>query len=337
MTNSTAWDSAAASVQYAVHLGTWTNWSRGPIMGATLTISRTNGNYLLAFTAFFISLVSVRFWRILCFLLHGRLSTSVARDALHHQRQVILRNSDSATASLWSLLQLVWAWRGTAQHLLLRTLPIIATATFCAAAFTVAGGFSSQISTGIGNEVLLNGSNCGIAYSMSLDQGSGPHNTVLYVANQVLNADNYAQQCYAANAVHPFDCTTFILPRLSSSVDYNASCPFDESICRSNASNIRLDTGYIDTSKHLGVNAPANERILFRTILECAPLQTEGYSETIALSSGNYTRYYYGPKTEGSQNFTYEVPSLASQYPLVQPDGESDDPFHRRGQDFALA
>lgn len=199
---------------------TQSTWAPGRtgLAGATITISRTDGKYLLFFTGSQPSSSASFPHDSVCFLLLSRLSTPVARDALHRQRQSILRNSDSATSALWNLLQLAWAWRGTAHNLLRRILPIIATAIFCAAAFTVAGGFSSQISTSIGDEVLLDGSNRGIAYSMSLNQGTDPHDLVQYVANEVLNADNYAQQCYAANAVDPSDCTTFILPRPSTSM-----------------------------------------------------------------------------------------------------------------------
>lgn len=61
-------------------------------------------------------------------------------------------------------MQLVWTWQNVAQRSLLRALPTLLTATLCLCAFTVADGFSSSISSGIGNEVLLNGTNCGIKY-----------------------------------------------------------------------------------------------------------------------------------------------------------------------------
>lgn len=64
MTNSTLWEGVNATTQYTVHLGTWTNWSRGPIMGATLTTTRQYGNLFIAFTAFFVSFVASRFWHM---------------------------------------------------------------------------------------------------------------------------------------------------------------------------------------------------------------------------------------------------------------------------------
>lgn len=53
-------------VEYSVHLGTWINWSRGRVMGATLTLDRRDGNLLIAFTAVFVGIVTERFWRIAC-------------------------------------------------------------------------------------------------------------------------------------------------------------------------------------------------------------------------------------------------------------------------------
>jgi hypothetical protein len=41
--------------QYVVYLGKWTNWSRGPVFGATLTLSREDANLLIAFVAFFVA------------------------------------------------------------------------------------------------------------------------------------------------------------------------------------------------------------------------------------------------------------------------------------------
>lgn len=300
-------------------------------MGATLTVSRADGNYLLAFTAFFISIVSARFWRILCFIAHNKFSTPEPRDALHHQRQAILRNSASAPSSLWTMLQLTWTWRRVAAGLLARAMPIILTAVLCATAFTVAGGFSSQLSTGISNEVLLDGSRCGIV-DTSVNGNWSESTKGSYIANGIFNAENYAQQCYSVNTSRTFDCTTFVQPLLPSIIDRNAPCPFDNGICRSNASNIQLDTGHIDSSQFLGINAPADERILFRTRLSCAPLVTESYSDNVTLPLGNFTRYYYGQSHRRvNQNYTYQAPDLATQYPNIS------DYFRGRGKNLQVA
>lgn len=90
------------TLHYKVHLGVWTDWSRGRVLGATLTLDRQQANLLIAFTASFVVFVGSRFWHILCLFLHQIYSTSDLRDALHHQRQVVLRNSGTSDAGLVS-------------------------------------------------------------------------------------------------------------------------------------------------------------------------------------------------------------------------------------------
>lgn len=96
-------------------------------------------------------------------------------------------------------------------------------------------------------------------------------------------------------------------------MDTQAACPFrNSSICRTNSSNIHLDSGYIDLNNDLGVNAPPDNNILFRTVLQCAPLETQGYTEAVEGLRDNFTTYYYGPFW--GVDYTYMVESLDSQY-----------------------
>ncbi|KAG8168949.1 hypothetical protein KVR01_001698 [Diaporthe batatas] len=173
-------------------------------------------------------------------------------------------------------------------------------------AFTIAGGFSSTISTGVGNEVLLDGSNCAFINVQDPDLRAqsilGPYQT-----RQANTANNYAQQCYSANMSGMFDCGTFVKPRISSYVDNQTACPFAEGMCQSDA-NLQLDTGYIDIHETLGLNTPSNERVMFRSVLKCAPLVTEGYT----TSDGNYTVYNYG-RHKGN-NYTLRARSSDAQY-----------------------
>ncbi len=91
------WQQNSSTIdRYDVHTGTWVNWSRGRVFGATLTMTTANANSVIAFTAFFITLVATQFWRISCIAFHLSFSTPQDADALNHQRQVVLRNSLSA-------------------------------------------------------------------------------------------------------------------------------------------------------------------------------------------------------------------------------------------------
>lgn len=313
MTNQTAWTDAASMVEYSVHLGTWTNWSRGRVMGATLTLDRRGGNLLIAFTAVFVGIVTERLWRIACILFYRCYSTPEPRDALYHQQQAILRNSTSPVAAVWTLTQLLWTWQNVAKRGFTRIIPILLTAILCLFAFTVAGGFSSSISSGIGNEVLLNGTNYATVSSFSTDPDS-PLIIQPYFSQLVRSASNYAQQCYSSDSPGIFDCTPFARSYLPSTVDTQAACPFrNSSICRTNTSNIRLDTGYIDLNKDLGINAAADNNILYRAVLQCAPLETQGYTEHVEGLRDNFTTYNYGTSFE-AYNYTYMVESVDEQY-----------------------
>lgn len=286
-------------------------------MGATLTLSRSDGNYVLTFTSLFITIVSACFWNIVRLAMHRYYSISAPRIALHHQRQAVLRNSSSAFDSLLALCSLAWAWRQTVggRRYLCRLVPGILTAAFVALAFGIASGFSSQISSAMGDQVLLDGTNCSIVNDLSTETNA----TLAYELNsyysRVTSDDaNYAQQCYSNDTSGMFDCKSFVKARLPSTIDLHAPCPFASNVCRSDNENIRLDSGYLDSNDHLGMNGPQDERILFRTVLSCAPLATDGYATNITTATGNHTTYNYGKRTTGPYNYTYQVRSIEEQY-----------------------
>lgn len=127
------------------------------------------------------------------------------------------------------------------------------------------------------------------------------------------SAANYAQQCYFSDSAGMFDCTHFAQGHLPTTMDTQAPCPFSNvSICRTNSSNIRLDTGYIDLNNDLGVNGPPENNILFRAVFQCAPLETQGYTTPMKGPRDNFTTYNYGPSFRS--NYTYRVEDLDSQY-----------------------
>lgn len=287
-------------------------------MGATLTLKRSDADFLIAFTAFFIAFVSTRTWRVLCFCYHGSFSTSSPQDAVYHQRQAILRNSSSPENGMYLLWKLIF----TGHHLRRssRTLFSALTAVACIAIFTLAGGFSSRISTSMGNEVLIQSANCGTAVPPSTAVDA---DTLMafqpYMASKVMDAANHAQQCYLNN--YGPDCSLFVTPRLRSKQNFNASCPFSEEICRSQSGNIRLDSGFVDSHEHFGMNSPPDQRIRWRQVVHCAPLVTAGFTSQ-ENSSQAFTRYHYGRfgPINDTVDYVYKVPSLESQYSAILSD-----------------
>lgn len=189
-----------------------------------------------------------------------------------------------------AFLALLSAWRTSSVKAIRRTALTLLLAILCTVTFTLAGGFSSQIQLGsdnLGGSVLLKSDNCAILPDItSLQQQVAWEKTV---AKFFYTASNYVQQCNSQNSTGLTDCSYFVTQRLPGYINTTAPCPFSESICRSNSSNLELDTGFVDSHTHLGINAPPNERIFFRRKLQCAPLVTEGYNSP----NGNFTQYNY--------------------------------------------
>ncbi|KAK5634200.1 hypothetical protein RRF57_009914 [Xylaria bambusicola] len=304
--------SGSQGAQYPIYVGIWTNWSRGRVLGSTLTISRRDADLLIAFTAFFIAFVTTRVWRILCFVFHRFHSTADPQDAIYHQRQTIFRNSSSPESGIQMLLWLLWANRHSKGWL--RPLPAAIVAIICISLFTVAGGFSSQISTAVGNEVLIRTSNCGFTQSYSDVTDPKYYYLLSKQATAINSAANYAQQCYSNENTGLLDCGRFSMQQVPKSVNTQARCPFKDHMCRSNSTNLRIDSGYLDSHNIFGLNAPPDERILFRNVLHCAPLTTTGFTEDGNSSLGKHTFYRYGADVTYGYNYVYAAPSLEFQY-----------------------
>ncbi|KAF1951516.1 hypothetical protein CC80DRAFT_528262 [Byssothecium circinans] len=294
---------------YHVHLGFWTNWDHGKVEGATITLTRKNGGLLVAFIAIFVGAAGKSFWRLACFLLHRMLSSPTPRDGTYHQVQAILRNCDTAQDAAWSLSQVIWAWRIPARFRkpFPRIFGIIFLALLVSISFGVAGVFSSQITTDTANEVLLTGDNCG---PLDVSDDDTAYN-LLFLPHQQERATayaNYALQCYSSNKTSAAeDCQPYARASLKTTVDRNASCPFSKEMCKSQEKNLIIDTGYIDSSKDLGINAAPENRFQYRFVHHCAPIVTEGFTNvTQSNTSELLQRYWYGT-IDPRFNYTQEV------------------------------
>ena len=288
-----------------IYLGFWTNWSHGRVRGTTLTLSRRHGGLLMAFLALFVATTGTRFWRISCFFIHRYLSSENARDAQYHQRQAILRNAANSTSGLWALLRTCWAWRRNELAPYRRFLPSAFFALLTVMTFAVATIFSSEVSTAMGREVLLRGSNCGFLMidgntAEDFAAGVGP-----YLRRRTVSSMAYAQRCYRETA-NPRDCSIFIQPSLQWTADHNATCPFPggEDICLSNSDNLRLDSGYIDSDRDLGINSPPHTKVLYRSVAECAPLKTKGYTANNTFLGNKVNDTYVPPNVGSTGNST---------------------------------
>ena len=124
-----------------VYTGIWINRSHSTINGATLTLDRRSGAFLIAFLALFVGAAGRNFWKIVRFILHLSFSAESNLDGLHYQRQAILRNAAIAHDAVVDLLFARFAWRKTGKHVDRRSLPVALLAFCVAASFVVSGKF----------------------------------------------------------------------------------------------------------------------------------------------------------------------------------------------------
>lgn len=138
----------------------------------------------------------------------------------------------------------------------------------------------------------------------------------------------YAQQCYGNNATAQ-ECSIFVKKEIPALVSGNASCPFagGDKICL-RKSNLRIDTGMIDSHEHMGINAAPPDRVQLRRVTECAPLKTEDYTRLANSTDGtptqNLVEYLYGGLLNGTENstdlVTYRYHAPQSGYIYHNPD-----------------
>jgi hypothetical protein len=153
------------------------------------------------------------------------------------------------------------------------------------------GIFSSKLLTRSSSTVLLAGQHCGDlslgGFDTSSSMSTFPRPVLQYVTQDAIQAFRWASQCYGQQSDL---CDTFIVPALPYDIDRNASCPFDDKICRAANNNLLLDTGAIDSKAHLGFNAGPHFTLHYQT--HCAPLETEGYTSTDQSNSSSPTILY---------------------------------------------
>ncbi|KAL1390597.1 hypothetical protein HDK64DRAFT_335689 [Phyllosticta capitalensis] len=301
----------SSSSSYDVKLGAWTNWEGGTVMGKTITLERRDGDILIAFLALFTTLIGTSWWRITCYFLHYYLSSEAPRDALYHQRQAILRNSANGASGLSSLIHALWSWRRIAKRPYYRTLPIIVFGIVSLGGFAVAGIFSSRISTLTGDAVMIKSTNCGILTDANATTAELATKVLPYQARRYKAFANYGQECYtdSSNDTSSGTCHTYATKQLSATITRNATCPFNDTLCKTQERNLRFDTGYLDSRADLGLNTPDKNRFLYRRITHCAPVSAAGKESNYSNPelSSNYSRFYLGPTYKGDA-FTYQYP-----------------------------
>ncbi|KAK3358181.1 hypothetical protein B0T25DRAFT_177678 [Lasiosphaeria hispida] len=249
-----------------------------------ITISLAQGAILISFITLFVRWVGGRLWNILAFILHQYRWTAQARDGLYYQQQVLLRNSESASHTLWTALKLAWRWRTETNGVLGRCLLLALPAAVNVAGFAAAGLLASKL-LDTNDEVLVRSGTCGwladgelAADRIYADDEKNKQLDSLWVAGlwTMKKSVEYTSACYEGQSTgYSSLCSTYVQPQMLSSVNTSYTCPFDQQTCSGPA--VHIDSGLIDSSAHLGINSPPEQRVSLRKVATCCPFDMDKY------------------------------------------------------------
>ncbi|KUJ14829.1 uncharacterized protein LY89DRAFT_783906 [Mollisia scopiformis] len=285
----------------SVYTGLWTNHSKGAILGKTLTVSPRSGLILVAVLALFVSLAGSQSWGIIRFLAHQFRVKPWPQHAIFLQQQAVLRNTSAASAGIWQFGLIGWAWRSQGVKSFRKSFSLLLLGVSHLVLFTTAGILSSSLAK-VNNEILVRSSYCGTWIPNNDD--TSPEvlaERTDWFAHRRENADlskGYVRDCLNGYESSP-QCNMF-KRRIPFQIQVNASCPFSPEMCLAPTNgSLLLDTGFLHSRDDFGINSKSSDTILYRKIMSCSPVVTEGYttsgSSTFDGRSYNYTATFYGP------------------------------------------
>lgn len=299
------------------YLGFWINWSHGVVRGSTVTLAYRDGGLLTAFLALFVAIAGGALWRIMAFVFHQLGASQGVQDGLHHQQQAILRNTSSPGVAFWQFTQLSYFWWQFAPRPLWRSIKFSFLALLSLTMLAAASLFSSLLTRATSNETLIVSDNCGIwvmdtTHTDSVSRRARRHKDL----RDIISAAGYARACYGSDP-DTLQCNQYIQRQIYSTANRNATCPFASGICMiSDTAAYQLDTGFIDSHFHLGINTPEKDRVIYRRRQTCAPLNQEDYTtirsitetsdpndQKLGMPGDSISFYNFGPV--GESNWTY--------------------------------
>ena len=151
-------------------------------------------------------------------------------------------------------------------------MPIILVALAHSITFLLAAILSSTAYTSQGDEVLVSSPHCGLVDSNSPNLSAELDMLGAYGTESVSDSASYARSCYSSGGTGRTwqVCSTFPAPRLPTT-QINVSCPFGSGTCT--VPSIQLDTGLMDSDLLFGMNAPLKNRVKYRRVTSCAPIE----------------------------------------------------------------
>ena len=264
----------------AVYEGFWYYQRLGPIFGAVWTLKASSAALLLAVSTLLIGLTAARSWKIWRFAFHSilaKLSRDVEESRRHREEQVVLCNTETASGTALSLLEITLS-KSNKRTKLVRGCLILIAILHCAS-FISLGILITKINLGR-MVIAANTPFCAVPAQLFLNESADTEYLRTFhelALNSTRSATNYVQNCYQNSREGLAECNmleTRFLPHFTESVP----CPFqDSSICSlPGGEALALDSGNISIAD-LGVNWKYGKRVFVRRRTVCSPIRMEPF------------------------------------------------------------
>lgn len=252
----------------------------------TLTLPSIPAGLLSTAIVIFITFVAAQFWKFVQYTVHQLNAREQDRDCLHHQKQVALRNCDTAEGLLPKLFKIHSSWKAPFGwwKTWTKILGLVVVASLYSVAFQAANLTSSFIWSSTGDEVQIRSPNCGYSILANTSNPQLQNDYKLQVLNQTITAETYVKQCYTT-APDPLQCGYYPQTQIKWN-GRTTSCPFksDDLCVTENSSPYEMDSGLLDSDTDFGINAAPANRIRIRKVTTCSPLHATRFVDTVNAS-----------------------------------------------------
>ncbi|KAJ9602498.1 hypothetical protein H2200_013041 [Cladophialophora chaetospira] len=300
-----------------VQTGFWIDYSKGVILGPTLTCKAPWDSLLVTAASVTIQIIGSAVWILAAYWLHQCLTPSDDKyqDEFEAQRSVVLRNS-GAVSILLSLYSIGKTWHGHIPKARRRALITMIMPCVLIIGFAIAGVLIGSVALDPQkSHALVRPSLCGnMMVKFSAGSDGDIKLTPYYLHNNTtIRAKIYAQDCYVHEGWSSSQCNSFAVSTLPYQ-NSTAPCPFEAGSCAT--SQAVSYTTMLDSHEDLGINAKGQDRLRYGYNLTCVPSQQSLLDQlvvnTTITTSGldNYTTITYNISQSDDPRGTLRISNM---------------------------
>ena len=299
--------------------GLWWDYSKPPILAATITLPVDSGSTLLSGLTLLVSIAGASFWNIVAFLLHHWRAKRLPASTFYLQHQTCLRNSANAIRAIWEALKIHQAWSAKRpDQLLLQTCLVAIPAFVVWTCFSTAAIFTSSVTNKAYASVVarLQPRNCGY-WVTNTTTNEGAIAMATMQAADAIQARSHVANFYSNSSISTAR-PVFTRPTLPYIVSRSAPCPIPaaQRCVLGPDKAFSVVSEFLDSHEMLGVNARPEDRISLQMSLTCSPVLTKDLERRTPNGNYIFIDYILGPirnfNISQEPNSTYRYSTAAA-------------------------